>query len=67
MLAGNPAINHMPGPDSANALACAKDRGTRLIADQRGQSRPAAGDFNGCDIGASEGLSDAIFINGFDG
>ncbi len=67
LLAGNPAINHVPGPNSSDALACADDRGTRLVADQRGQTRPAGGNFNGCDIGASEGLSDAIFIDGFDG
>ncbi len=67
LLAGNPAINHVPGPNSSDALACADDRGVRLIADQRGQSRPNGSNFNGCDIGASEGVSDAIFIDGFDG
>ena len=67
LLAGNPAIDHVPGPNSASALSCADDRGVRLVADQRGQTRPAGSNFNGCDIGASEGLSDAIFIDGFDG
>ncbi|MBN8481328.1 MAG: hypothetical protein J0L88_07045 [Xanthomonadales bacterium] len=51
----------------ANALDCADDRGVRLVADQRGQARPAGVASGGCDIGASEGLGDAIFIDGFDG
>lgn len=67
LLAGNPAINHVPAPIGSDMLACADDSGVRLIVDQRGQPRPFNGVFFDCDIGASEGLSDAIFIDGFDG
>ncbi|MBX3692839.1 CSLREA domain-containing protein [Dokdonella sp.] len=66
LLAGNPAINHVPAPISSDMLACADESGVRLIVDQRGQPRPFDGVFFRCDIGASEGLSDAIFIDGFD-